>query len=557
MAREWKKIGQLLIERGIISKEQLDTALKEQSLHGGFIGEILCREQKTNENQVFSALGQQLGIAFIDLNTITVDAQVLKLVSKELCLQNTLIPLFLMGTTLTVAMIDPLNTNLIQRIEAITEKKVKAVFGTPSAIKTVVEKHYPSPNAPTAHPAKETDIDEEEKDPGALQEAANLASVVETVNTMISKAVEMKASDIHIEPRQESFNYRYRIDGILYEMKPLPFKSQSAIISRIKIMANMDIAEKRLPQDGRTEIFTNGKTVDLRISTFPTIHGENVVIRILDHSSGVLNLTELGFSEEILEKFKKLIYRPYGIILVTGPTGSGKTTTLYAALNEINNLEKNIMTLEDPVEYELPFIRQSQVNPKAGLTFAKGLRSIVRQDPDVIMIGEIRDKETADIAIHAALTGHLVFSTLHTNDAPSAFTRLIDMGVEPFLVSSAVIGVIAQRLIRTLCDQCKQEYTPLPEVIAQFGALSGKPVKFYKEQGCDFCKNRGYSGRSAIYELCLPDEKLKGLVTKKESASVLREETTKSGMKTLRDAGLKKIQQGVTSLSEILRVTEE
>lgn len=560
MMREWKKIGEILIERGIVSQEQLDKALKSQGASGGFIGEVLCTTFGINENRVFSALGQQLGIAFVDLNTITVDPGVLKLISKELCSQNTLIPLFLMGTTLTVAMTDPLDTQLTQRIESITGKKVKSVFGTPTAIRAKIEQYYPSSDAsnqPKLHAAPGEGHHDDDQEIGSLKEAANLASVVEIVNEMIAKAVDMKASDIHIEPRQESFNYRYRIDGILYEMQPLSLKNQSAIISRIKIMADMDIAEKRLPQDGRIEMFVLGKTVDLRISTFPTIHGENVVIRILDHSSGVLNLTDLGFSKNTLEKFKQLIRRPYGIILVTGPTGSGKTTTLYGALNEINSLEKNIMTLEDPVEYELPYIRQSQINPKAGLTFATGLRSIVRQDPDIIMIGEIRDKETADISIHAALTGHLVFSTLHTNDAPSAFTRLIDMGVEPFLVSSAVIGVIAQRLIRTLCVKCKKEYTPGEEILTQLGVEPGKPFTFYQEQGCPACKDRGYSGRSGIYELCLPDDPLRELITKKVSASVLREKAIASGMKTLRDAGLEKIQKGITSLSEILRVTEE
>ncbi len=558
--REWKKIGQILIERGILSQEQLDKALTIQGESGGFLGEVLCTAFGINENRVFSALGQQLGIAFVDLNTITVDPGVLKLISRELCSQNTLIPLFLMGNTLTVAMTDPLDTQLIQRLESITGKKVKSVFGTPTAIRMKIEQHYLSENTShrtKPHPAHTEGHHRETQEIGSLKEAANLASVVEIVNNMIAKAVDMRASDIHIEPRQESFNYRYRIDGVLYEMKPLSLKNQSAIISRIKIMADMDIAEKRLPQDGRIEMYILGKTVDLRISTFPTIHGENVVIRILDHSSGVLSLTDLGFSKNTLGKFKQLIHRPYGIILVTGPTGSGKTTTLYGALNEINSLEKNIMTLEDPVEYELPYIRQSQINPKAGLTFATGLRSIVRQDPDIIMIGEIRDKETADIAIHAALTGHLVFSTLHTNDAPSAFTRLIDMGVEPFLVSSAVIGVIAQRLIRTLCSECKKEYTPGDEICAQLGFTPEKDARFYQEQGCPTCKQRGYSGRSGIYELCLPDDPLRELITKKVSASILREKTIDSGMETLRDAGLEKAQQGITSLSEILRVTEE
>jgi len=323
-------------------------------------------------------------------------------------------------------------------------------------------------------------------------------------------------------------------------------------------MADMDIAEKRLPQDGRVRMFAAQKEVDLRISTFPTIYGENLVIRILDHSSGIVSLKQLGFEGEILTRFSELIRRPYGIILVTGPTGSGKTTTLYAALSHINSIEKNIITLEDPVEYEIQNVRQSQVNVKAGLTFASGLRSIVRQDPDIIMIGEIRDKETADIAIHAALTGHLVFSTLHTNDAPSAAHRLIDMGVEPFLVASSVIGILAQRLVRTLCPHCKKPYEPSKDLLSRFGVSPGKQkITFYKEVGCKRCNTRGYSGRIGIFELILPSDKIKDLISKKSSAAVLKETAVAEGMKTLRDSGLEKVASGITSVAEMIRVTEE
>lgn len=332
----------------------------------------------------------------------------------------------------------------------------------------------------------------------------------------------------------------------------------------------MDIAEKRLPQDGRLRMYAAGRDVDLRISTFPSIYGENLVIRILDRSGGVLKLSQLGFSKDALTTFSQLIHRPYGMILNTGPTGSGKTTTLYAALSEINSVEKNIITLEDPVEYEIPHIRQSQVNVKAGLTFATGLRSIVRQDPDIIMIGEIRDKETADIAIHAALTGHLVFSTLHTNDAPSAATRLIDMGVEPFLVASSIMGILAQRLVRTLCPHCKEEYKPPPDLLTSLrggpkahprggteGHSPGVGFRFYKETSCKKCKQRGYLGRTGIYELLLPNDRIRGLISQKSSAATLRDEAIKAGMKTLRDSGLEKVLAGITSVSELLRVTEE
>ncbi|MFC1632442.1 GspE/PulE family protein, partial [Candidatus Omnitrophota bacterium] len=397
--------------------------------------------------------------------------------------------------------------------------------------------------------------------PVALRQAASGIPVINMVNAIILKAVEMSASDIHLEPERDSFQCRYRIDGVLYPISVIQQQDQAAVISRIKIMANMDIAEKRLPQDGRVQMKLADKEVDLRISTFPSIYGENLVIRILDRSGGILKLDQLGFSPATLTLFSQLIYRPYGIILVTGPTGSGKTSTLYGALSEINTMEKNIITLEDPVEYEIPRICQSQINVKAGLTFAHGLRSIVRQDPDIIMIGEIRDKETADIAIHAALTGHLVFSTLHTNDAPSAATRLIDMGVEPFLVASSIIGILAQRLMRTLCPSCKKKYQPSPELLKETLGMGpdalALPSNFYKEGSCDDCNQRGYSGRTGIYELLLPNDQIKELISQKASSAILREHAVKNEMKTLRQAGLEKVLAGTTSVSELLRVTEE
>ena len=550
LAEDIKRIIQILLTQGIISSQQLEQALKEYETHGGFIGDILAR-LGVDEQNLFNTLSQHLGIAFLDLNTITIEPAVLELFPKNTCLKYTCIPLFVMRDTLTVAMSNPFDEEALKELQSSSNLKVKPVFATPTVIRNTIDTCFPDT------PAKETLTDMQEEI-SSLKESS-YSSVIEIVNEIITTAVEMKASDIHIEPRQDSFNYRYRIDGIMYEMKPLPLQHQAAVISRLKVMASLDIAEKRLPQDGRIQMGIRGKEVDLRVSTFPTIYGENLVIRILDRSSGALNLKELGFSEEVYKQFYQLIHRPYGVILVTGPTGSGKTTTLYAALQKINSLEKNIVTLEDPVEYELPLIRQSQVNPKAGLTFSTGLRSIVRQDPDIIMIGEIRDTETADIAIHAALTGHLVFSTLHTNDAPSSFTRLIDMGVEPFLIASSVIGVLAQRLVRTLCNSCKHAYEPSPELLERLGLhnLVDKKITFYKEVGCTQCKNRGYAGRTCIAELLITNEEIKELVTQKTQSIALRQEAIKSGMKTLRDAGLEKVLQGITSLSEILRVTEK
>jgi type II secretion system protein E len=392
----------------------------------------------------------------------------------------------------------------------------------------------------------------------ALAKAAEDVPVVKVINLIIMQAVKDKASDIHIEPTEDMVRVRFRIDGILHETSTIPKNLQSIVASRIKILARMDIAESRKPQDGRIEFKIEKKALDLRVSSFPTIHGENIVMRILDKSSIVLGLEDLGFSKEDLKRYDKLIHSAYGIILVTGPTGSGKTTTLYSSLSTINSMDKNIITIEDPVEYELPLIRQTQVNLKAGISFATGLRSILRQDPNIIMVGEIRDKETADIAIQASLTGHLVFSTLHTNDAPSAVTRLIEMGIEPFLVSSSLIAILAQRLVRKICPACKEKYTPSTDVIKNLSAQKdSKEMQFYKGKGCDDCKNTGYQGRVAIYELLVMTEEIRKLVVKKSSADEIKKKAIEEGMRALREDGLDKIRQGITTVEEVLRVTEE
>jgi type II secretion system protein E len=386
-----------------------------------------------------------------------------------------------------------------------------------------------------------------------VAEVAEEAPIVKIVNIMVMQAVKERASDIHIEPEEDNFRVRYRIDGILREVNILPKNLQSAVISRVKILAKMDIAESRKPQDGRIRLKVESRDLDIRVSTFPTVHGENIVMRLLDKSSVLLGLKEVGFTEE-LGVFEKLIRRPNGIILVTGPTGSGKTTTLYAALTAISSMEKNIITIEDPVEYELPLIRQTQINPKAGITFANGMRAILRQDPDIIMVGEIRDKETAEIAIQAALTGHLVFSTLHTNDAPSAVTRLIDMGVEPFLISSSVIGILAQRLVRLVCNKCKEEYSPERQVLKDLGISESS--RFFRGKGCNACKNTGFLGRSAIFELCLVNDEIKKMIEARRPADEIKKKAISLGMKTLRDDGLKKAKAGLVSLEEVLEVTQ-
>jgi type II secretion system protein E len=391
-----------------------------------------------------------------------------------------------------------------------------------------------------------------------LEEITEEPVVIKLVNLIIMQAVKERVSDIHIEPEEDILKTRFRVDGMLREEAPMPKHLQSAIISRIKIMANLDIAERRKPQDGRFTIKIEGRDIDVRVSSVPTIYGENIVLRLLDVSSALLGLNQLGFSEGVLEKYQRLIVRPHGMILVTGPTGCGKTTTLYASLDKINTPEKNIITIEEPVEYKLRGIRQIQVNPKVDLTFANGLRSILRQDPNVVMVGEIRDLATAEISIQAALTGHLVFSTLHTNDAATAVTRLIDMGVEPFLVSSSVIGVLAQRLVRAICQDCKEEYTPTEEELRDIGLSQERTeIKFYRAKGCANCMNAGYKGRIGIFELMIPNESICNLIISKTPTEEIRKKAIASGMVSLKEDGIQKIKQGLTSVEEVLRMTEE
>lgn len=573
MAEKKRRVGELLVEKGIITSKQLEEALEEQRATGRFIGTILVSRGDVSEEQVALGLSEQLGFAYVDVANMDIEPKVIELVPEEVCRRLAALPLFIAQNTLTVAIGNPLDVKAVDELQSTSGLRIRPVFACPTAIYNAIERQYvakgpgkgevgPGGVAPVSEvPSEEAGLDRAKAKVSdrlsSLMQEASLGSVVEMVNHIITHAVEMRASDIHLEPEGKNFNCRYRIDGVLYSMPQIPREHQAAVTSRIKIMANMDIAEKRLPQDGRIRLRAVGRDVDLRISTFPTIHGENLVARILDRSKALLELEELGLSCEEHKKFDALIMRPHGIILVTGPTGSGKTTTLYAALSKINTLEKNIITLEDPVEYEIPHIRQSQVNVKAGLTFASGLRSIVRQDPDVIMIGEIRDKETADIAIHAALTGHLVFSTLHTNDAPSAATRLIDMRVEPFLVASAIVGVVAQRLLRTLCESCKNEYRASSELKDEIGLKDGKDYIFYKEAGCPKCRDTGYQARMGIFELLIPDDEIKDLISKKVSADTIRDAALRAGMRMLRDDALEKVIAGVTSVSELLRVTEE
>lgn len=579
-------IGEILVKKAIISQDQLNIALDEQKRTGKKLASILIKLGFASEEDIAMALSEQLGYPYIDLSTYDIDKNCLSLVPFDLASKYSVMPVYTISGALTVAMANPLDVEAIDELRRITNLIIRPIFSTPTAIRNTIEHYYKAKvtgarkdflglereeisggqkvslerhfAAPSSTDLKKVASRKEEE---ALKEAIQ-PSIIKMVNDLIRDAVETKASDIHLEPDEHNFYVRYRIDGVLYDsvFEPIPKKLEAAIISRIKIMAEMDITEKRLPQDGRINTTVDEKKIDLRISTFPTIYGENISIRILDKSAGLYKLEDLGFTKEALLKIKEMSRRPYGILLVTGPTGSGKTTTLYGVLNDINSVNKNIITLEDPVEYIIPRIRQSQINPKAGLTFANGLRSILRQDPDIIMIGEIRDAETAEISIHAALTGHLVFSTLHTNNASSAVTRLLNMDIEPFLVSSSLTGVVAQRLVRKLCASCKKSYKPKEEefefVQKNLNAKLDKSVTFYKEEGCRECKGKGFKGRIGIFELLVIEEDIKELILKKSAAHQIEEVARKNGMRTLKEDGFAKVIEGITTVGEVVRLSE-
>ena len=555
MAKKTIEIIDLLLKQALITQQQLDKAKQEVERTGLELEQALEKLGFISEEDIVKVKAQALGVTYVDLKDYIIDTNLIKLIPENLAKKYKTVPLFKIGNSLTVAMSNPQDiVALDQIIKASKMDTVEPVLATEAGIQKALDSYYGvagSVREIVESIDEEKFAQEEQKD---LAEVAEEAPIIKLVNIIFARAVKDRASDIHIEPEENTSKVRNRIDGVLYEAYNLPKNLHRAIASRVKILAYMDIAESRKPQDGRIRLRVENKELDIRVSTLPTIHGENVVMRLLDKSSVLLGLKELGFSQIDLETFGKLIQNPNGIILVTGPTGSGKTTTLYAVLTTINSMEKNIITIEDPVEYELPLIRQTQVNPKAGVTFAVGLRSFFRQDPDVIMVGEIRDKETADIAIRAALTGHLVLSTLHTNDAASTLTRLIDMGVEPFLISSSVIGIVAQRLVRKICDKCKEKYTPVPAVLKDLGIDKG--TEFYRSRGCDNCKNTGFVGRVGIFELLIVNEEIRKMVNNKKSADEIKEVAVKMGMRTLRDDGLENVKKGITSLDEVLRTTK-
>jgi type II secretion system protein E len=552
-----KMIGEILVEKGILTKEHLEEAIQEQKRTGEFIGTCLIRLGYISEKELLIVLSGQFGISYQDLKEVSIDDNLITTIPAKYVWHYKFMPLKLKGNTLTIAISNPLDIWLLEDIKLNLGYDVECVLSSERQIREALRKYY-GIGAETVEKILEKETlrpkSELAKDIAAVEDISALAqdaSVIKLVNQILTEAIKLRATDIHIEPYRDSIKLRYRIDGVLYDT-PIPPDLKylhSAIISRIKIISNLDVVERRLPQDGRAKVKVSEQEVDLRVSILPSLYGENVVIRVLP-TQLLFNLEELGFEAADIVKLETLIKKPHGIIFLTGPTGSGKTTTLYACLSRINSTETKIITIEDPIEYELMGVTQIQMNPKVGLTFANALRSILRHDPDVMMVGEVRDFETAELAIRTSLTGHLVFSTLHTNDAPSAITRLLDMGIEPFLVASSVEAFIAQRLVRVICKECKvgEAHTT--------AEIKGKKteIKVYRGKGCEACKHTGFKGRTAIYEILFVDDAIRELILAKVSAVDIKKKAVSLGMSTLRDRGWEKVAEGITTPEEVMRV---
>jgi len=570
------KLGELLVRNKLISKEQLDKALHIQKTSGNKLGYDLVKLRYVTDEDIAQCLSKQFGIPAINLSHFEIDQAVLDLIPVEVCRKYDLIPVNRTGAVLTVAMADPTNIRAMDEINFICGYQVEPVVASDFAIRESVDKYYGSAHAlelkqvmqdamaeKAAQAGESADVElleeTDELDLALLEKQATDAPVIKLVNKVMYDALNEGASDIHIEPYEKEFRVRYRIDGVLYVKLNPPLKLRDAIISRIKIMAKLDIAEKRLPQDGRIKIKTRhqGKIreLDFRVSVLPTLFGEKIVLRLLDREMLKLDMTKLGLESDSLKKLEKAILKPYGMILVTGPTGSGKTNTLYSAMSRINTPETNIITAEDPVEFNIPGINQLQVKEQIGLNFAAALRSFLRQDPNIILVGEIRDFETAEIAIKAALTGHLVLSTVHTNDAPSTVNRLMNMGIEPFLVASSLLLIVAQRLIRKICPECKEEYRIPLEALVDIGFTEeeARNVTIYKGRGCPFCGNTGYKGRMGLFEVLEISDNIRELVLVGASALEIRRKAMEEGMLTLRGSGLEKLRNGETTIEEVLR----
>jgi type IV pilus assembly protein PilB len=564
-----KTIGQILREEGVISETQIQEALRMQRDHGGVFGAVLQELGYASEEAVVRALGIQSGMEIIDLDHLEIPPEVIDRVPVSIATIYRIVPVSFENETLTVAMAEPHNVHALDDLRFMLSCEVRGAIAREGAVDAAIEKHYAGKTQSVediigeidAFTGDAFDVDITRSDGtidiGSIQEMVNYAPVIKLLNLILLQAIKDTSSDIHFEPFEDEFKVRYRVDGVLYEMVPPPKHLALAITSRIKVMSQLNIAETRLPQDGRIELRIAGRSVDLRISTLPTLFGESVVMRVLDRSVVALDLERIGMREDELKTLRQQIALPHGIILVTGPTGCGKTTTLYSCLNEANDIGVKIITTEDPVEYDLPGIMQVEIKESVGVTFALCLRHILRQDPDKILVGEIRDLETAEIAVRASLTGHIVFSTLHTNDAPSSVTRLLDMGLEPFLIAATLQSVVAQRLVRTICLACKVPYDPTEEMLAQ---LNMRPAdvegrRFHYGKGCESCNNTGYRGRTAVFEIMMISDRLRELITRQASTAAIREVAIEEGMRTMRGSGLLKIFDGVTTIEEVVRET--
>jgi len=564
MLKVGERLGEILVKSGLITQDQLTKALELRKGTSRPLGEILVELGLVSEADVVVALSKQLGIPYATrasgLLAPAKDQQLEQLIPEEFAHQRLVLPLSRNLNSLTVACVDPLDLIMMDNLKRLTGCEINPVVTPKADLQQAIETFYDQGSMLKEAVERSYELIEEEAQPAAgeevlsldrLKQAAEEAPVIRLVDLIIRQAIKDRASDIHVEPFKDKIHLRYRIDGVLYEIAPPAKQLHPAIISRIKILAKLDIAEKRLPQDGGIMMTMEGESIDFRISTIPTIYGEKVVIRILRKIPELLDLAQLGFEGKEVETFRKAIHDPYGLVLITGPTGSGKTTTLYAALNEIRSPKKNIVTIEDPVEYRLEGINQVQIKPSIGLTFASGLRAFLRQDPDIIMVGEVRDKETAEISVQSALTGHLVFSTVHTNDAPSAVTRLVDIGMAPYLLSSTLALVVAQRLLRRLCQHCREAYEPLPAIRERFQITE---ELLYRAKGCEQCNNAGYRGRVGVYEIMVMDRELLNLTAKGATTLELKDASVKSGMTTLWQNGLKKVRAGLTSFEELENV---
>ncbi|WLV24121.1 ATPase, T2SS/T4P/T4SS family [Aciduricibacillus chroicocephali] len=548
MAR--KRLGDLLVESGLITEAQVEEALKEK-LPSEKLGDVLLREGLITEQQLIEVLEYQLGIPHINILQYPIDPEAVKLVPQEMAKRENLIPIKIEGSKLFVAMSDPMDYFAIEELRMATNFQIVPVIATKDALYRMISKFYDLQES-LDEVMNELRPEDNLEDAGIADEDS---PIVRLVNQIIGNAVTQRASDVHFDPQDTELKIRYRVDGVLHDERTLPKHMQNIIIARIKIMGNLNITENRIPQDGRIKMTVNYKPIDIRLSTLPSVYGEKVVMRILDLSNALDQLERVGFSNSNMEKFKEMIDKPNGIVLITGPTGSGKSSTLYAALNRLNSEEVNIITIEDPVEYQLKGINQVQVNEAVGMTFASGLRSILRQDPDIVMIGEIRDAETAQIAVRASLTGHLALSTLHTNSAVAALTRLIDMGIEPFLIASSLSGVVAQRLVRRVCRDCAETFEPTDrekEIFASHG-LAPQPVK--RGIGCASCNSTGYRGRVALHEVLILDDRIREMIMQSESSNVIKSYVMQQGMAFLLDDGLMKVLEGLTTTEEVLRVT--